>query len=44
MDGMVRIFVLSLDELEALAKDRLTRTLTTAECQQYLHMAQCLTE
>ena len=40
-DGMVRIFVQSLAELESLAKVRLTRTLTTAECQQYLHAAQC---
>lgn len=40
-DGTVRIFVLSLDELKSLAKGLLTRTLTTAECQQYLHVAQC---
>ncbi len=40
-DGMVRIFVLSLDELKSLAKGLLTRTLTAAECQQYLHVAQC---
>jgi len=40
----VYIFVLPIDELVALAKSRLTRTLTTEECQQYLHMDTCPTE
>lgn len=35
------IFVLPIDDLVALAKSRLTRTLTTEECQQYLHVATC---
>lgn len=34
-------FVLPLDDLIALAKSRLTRTLTTDECQQYLHVDSC---
>jgi len=28
-------------ELIALAKSRLTRSLTTEECQQYLHLEDC---
>jgi WD40 repeat protein len=35
------IFVLPIDDLVALAKSRLTRTLTTDECQQYLHVSSC---
>jgi WD40 repeat protein/transcriptional regulator with XRE-family HTH domain len=35
------IFVLPIDDLVALAKSRLTRTLTTDECQQYLHVPAC---
>lgn len=37
----VRIYALRLNELIALAKSRVTRALTTEECQQYLHMDQC---
>ena len=37
----VYVFVLPADELIALAKTRLTRRLTTAEGQQYLHVDQC---
>ena len=37
----VYVFVLPADELVALAKSRVTRELTTEECQQYLHMEQC---
>jgi len=40
----VYVFVLPIDDLVALAKSRLTRTLTTEECQQYLHVATCPTE
>ena len=40
-DGFARLFILDVDELIALAKSRLTRTLTDAECQKYLHMAAC---
>ncbi|HSL30089.1 MAG TPA: protein kinase [Anaerolineales bacterium] len=37
----VYIFVLPTDELVALAKSRLTRSLTDEECQQYLHVDTC---
>ena len=40
----VYVFVLPIDELVALAKSRVTRPLTTEECQQYLHVAQCPAE
>ena len=40
-DGIVRLFVLKIDDLMELAKRRLTRTLTLEECQKYLHMEQC---
>jgi len=40
-DGTARIFVTGLDELVELAKSRLTRSLTTEECQKYLHVAEC---
>jgi WD40 repeat protein len=37
----VYVFVLPVDDVVALAKSRLTRTLTPEECQQYLHVATC---
>lgn len=37
----VYVFVLPIDEVVALAKSRLTRTLTTEECQQYLYVDRC---
>ena len=40
-DGMVRIFLLQIDELLALAQTRATRPLTLEECQQYLHVDVC---
>jgi WD40 repeat protein/transcriptional regulator with XRE-family HTH domain len=40
-DGATRIYLLRIEDLIALAKSRLTRTLTTEECQEYLHMASC---
>ena len=40
-DGVVRIFTLDLEELIALAQSRVTRPLTEAECQQYLHVEAC---
>ena len=43
-DGNVRIYTLSLDELVAVAKSRLSRSLTEAECQEFLHMETCPTE
>jgi WD40 repeat protein/transcriptional regulator with XRE-family HTH domain len=40
-DGTVRIDALALDDLIAIAKSRVTRTLTADECQVYLHMQEC---
>jgi WD40 repeat protein len=40
-DGTIRTYVLSTDELVALARSRVTRSLTTAECQKYLHLDEC---
>jgi WD40 repeat protein len=41
LDGLARLFTLDLVELVNLAQSRVTRSLTTAECQQYLHMEEC---
>ena len=41
MDGVIREYTLNIEELVELAKARLTRTWTTDECQQYLHVEQC---
>jgi WD40 repeat protein len=40
-DGVTRVWTLDLDELIDIARDRLTRGLTTAECKQYLHVDSC---
>ena len=40
-DNTVRVYVLPIEELIALAESRVTRSLTTEECQQYLHVGQC---
>jgi WD40 repeat protein len=40
-DGTNRIYLLKIEDLVALAKQRVTRSLTTEECQQYLHVEQC---
>ena len=40
-DGTIRIYLLDIDDLIELAKSRLTRSLTTEECRQYLHMERC---
>lgn len=40
-DGLVRIYLLRIDDLAALARSRLTRTWTSSECLQFLHTAQC---
>jgi WD40 repeat protein len=40
-DGTVRVFVLPVEELMELARFRLTRSLTRAECQRYLHVSSC---
>jgi WD40 repeat protein len=39
-EGGVHIYVLQIDELITLAKTRVTRSLTTGECQKYLHLDQ----
>jgi WD40 repeat protein len=41
LDGIARIFVVDLEELKTLAQSRVTRVLTTTECQQYLHLEEC---
>ena len=43
-DGTVRVYLLQLEELIALAKSRVTRSLTTEECHKYLRLAQCPSE
>ena len=40
-DGTVRVWALRLDDLEDIARDSLTRGLTTDECQRYLHVDHC---
>jgi WD40 repeat protein/transcriptional regulator with XRE-family HTH domain len=40
-DGTNRIYLLKIEDLVALAKQRVTRSLTFEECQQYLHVEQC---
>jgi WD40 repeat protein len=40
-EGLVRIWALDLDDLVEIAERKVTRTLTDAECRQYLHLTQC---
>jgi len=40
-DGSIRTFTLQLDQLIALARTRLTRTLTIEECRKFLHAETC---
>ena len=40
-DGTSRIYSVELENLVALARTRVTRRLTSEECQQYLHQEQC---
>jgi WD40 repeat protein len=40
-DGVVRIFLLRIDDLVALAHSRVTRPLTIQECKRYLHVTTC---
>jgi hypothetical protein len=37
----IQIFILPVEDLVALAKSRVTRTLTTEECLKYLHLNAC---
>ena len=40
-NGLVRIYVLPVEDLLALAETRVLRTMTDQECQRFLHMKQC---
>jgi WD40 repeat protein len=40
-DGTVRVYVLDIEDLLRLARTRITRSLTSEECQEYLHREQC---
>ncbi len=40
-DGSDRVYLLIVEELMALAQERLTRTFTLEECQKYLHLDEC---
>jgi WD40 repeat protein/serine/threonine protein kinase/DNA-binding SARP family transcriptional activator len=40
-DQTLRLYLLRVPDLVALARSRLTRTLTAAECQKYLHVESC---
>lgn len=40
-DGVTRVWALELDDLIGLARDRLTRDLTDAECREYLRLPSC---
>ncbi|MDQ3738481.1 MAG: winged helix-turn-helix domain-containing protein [Actinomycetota bacterium] len=39
--GLARVWALDLDDLIAIATDRLTRALSDDECRQYLHLERC---
>jgi WD40 repeat protein len=43
-EDIVRVHVLPIDELIALAKTRVTRSLTTEECRVHLHLEECPTD
>jgi WD40 repeat protein len=40
-DQTLRLYLLRVPDLVALARSRVTRALTTAECRRYLHVEQC---
>ena len=40
-DGVARVWALDLDDLIAIATDRLTRGFSDDECRQYLHLERC---
>ena len=42
-DGLARVWSLRLDDLITMARNELTRDLTTEECRQYLHVDSCPT-
>jgi WD40 repeat protein len=39
--GEIRVWALDIDDLLTIARDNVTRSLTDAECRQYLHLAAC---
>jgi WD40 repeat protein len=41
---LVRMYLLKLEDIVALARTRITRSLTTEECRKYLHMETCPAE
>ncbi len=43
-DGVIRVYTLNIDDLLAQARARVTRSLTAAECQKYLHSISCPAE
>lgn len=43
-DGTFRVYLLKIEDLVALAKRRITRSLAPEECQQYLHVPACPAE
>ena len=42
--GLLRLYLMKIEDLMALARSRVTRSLTTEECQKYLHVEACPTE
>ncbi len=40
-DGTIRLYILDVMDVAALAQSRLTRSLTLEECQKYLHLVAC---
>ena len=42
--GLLHLYLLKIEDLMALARSRVTRSLTTEECQKYLHVEACPTE
>jgi WD40 repeat protein len=43
-DGMVRVFIVDVEDLMELARSRLSRGFTDEECQRYLHLPTCVEE
>ncbi len=42
-DGLIRVWALDLDALVDIAQGRVTRSLSDAECREYLHLDACPT-
>jgi WD40 repeat protein len=40
-DGITQVYAMDIDILMALARQRVTRNLTTDECKKYLHVDTC---